>query len=1189
MGPPRQSGGGSNKKWLLFLSLLQLSSLASTKAATGDEPPPIETIRNAQAGRSPAEIPLLNHDIPTAKFRNTNDNYERYQALAPVSRVPAVRAPSVQSVESQGLSSPNPARLLSDWEADDIILLSTIDGALNARDRRTGRKRWTLEVGDSPMIETIHYLQNKSNAGDYLAKDEYIFIVEPSADGQLYAQFADPSVGLIKLPTTVHEMASKGAVSMNITGEYLTTTSSQETKAYTIDAQTGAILNEFPRPKNSVRSELQPRCRPRSGLDLEDSACKPERTLRLGKNTYTFTISSEATGQEICTIRFSEWVSNRADQDLQDQHARSLDDYDVHTFHNGLVMGLDVTQDENRQHKYRYMLETPVARVFDVARKLNVDDDSVDLVLLSRSADYYIPGTSQLMREDQDWNQRVFINQTEQGQWYAMSEESYPGVTMTALEAGIEQQKKNPFMTYREPLKLDGAMREIIGVHQLSGQLTRPQRLTIGASSSGYVAGTDMIEEPEKAVGPMIDTSSLPNNLTLSMLVTFIAGAFALVGLAGIVYGRKAPSMRAGLKRFIWQEQAIEMPITEIVEPHGRAAATSISEKPLPRLPVEVFAATAKDATAGVMTPNHSRVQSLASTIGSPRNNKDNDSDEESDSEEGQNGDLNALANQEERKKKKTKRGVRGGRKNKKRGDATTFEPKPIISQERHLKDGAVQVGRLTYDSRIENCLGQGSSGTAVFPGTFDGRAVAVKRLIKSANSLAEKEIRHLVNSDEHTNVIRYHGKEESIHFFFIALDRFETSLDQFVEFPDKHPALISEGRGYNVIDALRQITCGVQHLHSLKLVHRDIKPQNILVRPVKTNRPLQPGQLTPLLFVISDFGLCKPLEDGPESVFAATRTAAGTTGWKAPELLVSSRDAIAAPVVISNGNSESAQSMSLSKSTSTSNDGTVVDPPTGRRATKAIDIFSLGCVFFYVLTRGKHPFDNGGSPLARDLNIKEDKYDTSLLREGYLGYDYDADDLILQMIMHNPKLRPDTNGVLCHPYFWKVEHKLDFICAVSDAYEERKQKITNIHDENAPRTDFELEILEELAALQDKAEFVIGSRKDGSLQDFLQALPKSFLNEMGKQRKYTGTKMIDLLRVIRNKKNHFHGLPEDVKEMMLRPVNGATEPKGQVEGYYSFWRDRFPSLLVNCHQLLLERNLVEEFGLERYYNGGLS
>ena len=195
-----------------------------------------------------------------------------------------------------------------------------------------------------------------------------------------------------------------------------------------------------------------------------------------------------------------------------------------------------------------------------------------------------------------------------------------------------------------------------------------------------------------------------------------------------------------------------------------------------------------------------------------------------------------------------------------------------------------------------------------------------------------------------------------------------------------------------------------------------------------------------------------------------------------------------------------------------------------------------------------------------------------------------------MQMIMHDPKSRPDATGVLRHPYFWKVEQKLDFLCAVSDAYEQRKQTITNIHDENAPRTDVEMYYLEELEALQSKAPNVIGVKSNGTLQDWLQSLPKSFLKEMGKQRKYTGTKMIDLLRVIRNKKNHFHDLPVEVKELMIKgPGTGSgpgSENRGQDEGYYLFWRDRFPSLLVNCHQLIEERGLIEECGLQPYYDG---
>ena len=88
---------------------------------------------------------------------------------------------------------------------------------------------------------------------------------------------------------------------------------------------------------------------------------------------------------------------------------------------------------------------------------------------------------------------------------------------------------------------------------------------------------------------------------------------------------------------------------------------------------------------------------------------------------------------------------------------------------------------------------------------------------------------------------------------------------------------------------------------------------------------------------------------------------------------------------------------------------------------------------------------------------------------------------------------------------------------------------------------------------------------------------------------------MIDLLRVIRNKKNHFHDLPEDIKEIMIakgRSTAGglpgfAPGKENQQAGYFRFWAEKFPSLVINCHCLILERQLVGKFGLNEYFYTG--
>ncbi|KAL6110952.1 ern2 [Pungitius sinensis] len=381
-----------------------------------------------------------------------------------------------------------------------------------------------------------------------------------------------------------------------------------------------------------------------------------------------------------------------------------------------------------------------------------------------------------------------------------------------------------------------------------------------------------------------------------------------------------------------------------------------------------------------------------------------------------------------------------------------------------------VQVGKISFTP--SQVLGHGTAGTFVFRGHFDGRHVAVKRILPECFEVAEREVQLLRESDTHPNVIRYYCTERDRLFTYIAIELCAATLQQYVEDPSCFPEL-------NPITLLGQTMCGLSHLHSLNIVHRDLKPRNILLSG--------PGALGRVRALISDFGLCKKIPEGRSS-FSLRSGIPGTDGWIAPEVLR--------------------------------------DTP-GNKPTAAVDVFSAGCVFYFVVSRGQHPF---GDPLRRQVNILSGEYCLSHFMED-VHDDVIARDLIEQMIGTEAEARPSTACVLKHPFFWSPEKQLLFFQDVSDRIEkEPADSPVVVRLETAGR-----------AVVRTNWRMHISVPLQTDLRRF---------------RTYKGNSVRDLLRAMRNKKHHYHELPPEVQETL-----------GELpDGFVFYFTSRFPRLLMHTH-----------------------
>jgi len=221
---------------------------------------------------------------------------------------------------------------------------------------------------------------------------------------------------------------------------------------------------------------------------------------------------------------------------------------------------------------------------------------------------------------------------------------------------------------------------------------------------------------------------------------------------------------------------------------------------------------------------------------------------------------------------------------------------------------------RFTYNAETDR-LGEGGFGE-VFKAydTYRDRWVAIKisKVKPELETVRLKKEVELVNKlPIHPNIAYY----EECYSFDSFTGTYDFAVLQYYE----QGNLLQLTQRQNLSmeqkqSTLKQILAGIEFLHSQGIIHRDIKPQNILI----VNRN---GEYIPK---ITDFGISKQLDINKSAIFSNSLAGAGTLSYASPEQLGS------------------------------------------KEIRKNTDLWSFGVIAFWMLT-GKLPFDTGGHPATSE------------------------------------------------------------------------------------------------------------------------------------------------------------------------------------------------------------------------------
>lgn len=670
------------------------------------------------------------------KYTSSISNDKRAVAtLAPADFSSAVLVPSARSAAgpSGALTTPPRARSLQDWEVENFVLLATVDGSIYARDRDSGRELWKFH-SERPMVETTYHRHNESDSKAKRRQDDYMWIVEPNEDGSLYVLIPGPNAAIQKLGMTVKELAEVLSPHADENSPFVFTAEKRNT-LFTLNATNGTPLKYFSASGSGVMDQKS--CRRINSLEMEDEEdeCEPTPTLHLGRTEYTIGIQDAKTMEDLCTIRYFEWTPNTRDRDLAAKYLTTMDNKYIYSRFDGSIVAFEhldgITEP---QALFQRKATSPVVRVFDVVRPQGADARDAPLVILPQPI-------SPLAKDDRAEN--VFVNRTESGSWYAMSEMSYPSVTDGAARAQCCQSRRGgliddaPFWDPEEQYFKPSAL---IGVHRLPTEWRDQQPADIPTISPPQEPEPIEPDEQQQQIGsgnrtdrPLLEQ---PTPSTFAWLKAKLREQIYALCVTLIFIGIFAYQNRT--QRSYLQPVMLENTETKLLTAPIETGRTPRPEQEAPPVPEQAVVQEQQVITVDETTAPERKVRFAPTEeeeAATPVTAGTEPTPDAAGPKEPETTEVAPV------KPKKHKRGVRGGKnknKNKKKEEEVENDvsrimddvmrpQQPMQPDRQTFIEGSIEdVTEITQINdqlkHSDQILGNGSGGTTVYEGTFEVR-----------------------------------------------------------------------------------------------------------------------------------------------------------------------------------------------------------------------------------------------------------------------------------------------------------------------------------------------------------------------------------------------------------------------------------------------------------------------------------